>query len=58
MLENVLFVGISDSYESENYELPFHLKQSVVLEKENKQSVYVFPNSIRYYEDTLPLETH
>jgi hypothetical protein len=54
LLQQVRFVGISQSYRHKRPGLPFPLCQSVVLEREDGKHLYIKPETIRYYEDAVP----
>ena len=50
-LVNVRFVGISNTLNERDPDLPFPLCQWLIVEKPDGKRAYLKPESVRYYED-------
>jgi hypothetical protein len=50
-LDNVLFLGVSKSYDRNVPNLPFPLCEWLVVQRSDGKKAYIKPSSVRYYED-------
>ena len=51
IFENVKFLGITESYNSSQSNLPFTLCDWVAIEKSNGKKIFLKPTTIKYFEE-------